>query len=244
MDTRQSTPGFTSEASLSGNLPHTPPYTPQRAKRRFQRAESPASIKSLHPAETSSPAKKVHKRSAEDNIKVEELTEGDVGYMTDIDLVYPEELEEAESASDEEHPSSSDNHESDDGIVRHFSRLGCEDTTVEAAFEKKRRQKHLKKRKNSRVFKRSHSQSAKGDSEATDPDAMGDHDLDASTRRLRRRVRGPEGTKVGFDDIPRSSVEPEGLAPSAPIRERWQPLHSSGSGMDDGATDDAMDVDG
>ena len=94
-----STSGFTSEASLSGHRLHTPPYTPHRAtKRRLERADSPAStVGSIHPADTHSPAKKAAKRSVPDNITVEELAEGDAGYSADIDVVYPEELEENDS---------------------------------------------------------------------------------------------------------------------------------------------------
>ena len=241
METMYSTPGFISEASLSGNLPRTPPYTPHRTKRRLERSDSPASATSIQPAETSSPAKKAAKRSAKDNVQVEELTEGDAGYITDIDVIYPEELEEIESESDDE-SSSSDGYESEAGIAHRFARLGCDDTG-EAEFEKKRREKHLRRRTTSRLFKRSHSQSVKNDTEVTDPDAMADHDLTASARRLRRRVRGPEEVKMTFNDIPDNSSSPIGLAAAAEIRERWHDVDANES---DGAVqnaDDAMDMD-
>ena len=239
METLHSMSGFTSEASLSGNIPHTPPYTPHRTKRRLERSNSPASIKSIHPTETSSPAKKAAKRSTPDTVKVEELTESDLGYITDVDVVYPEELEEIGSDSDED-ASISDSNESDDSIERHFSRLGC-DESEEAEFERKRREKHLKKRTGSRVFKRSHSQSVKGDTEVTDSDAMGDQDHDGTARRLRRRVRGPSGVEVVFQDVAKSSPEHRALAPAAEILERRPKANDRLNEEDEKA--DAMDVD-
>ena len=241
METLTSTSGFTSDASLSGNFPHTPPYTPHRAKRRFERNYSPASARSIEPPETSSPAKKAAKRHSKDEVQVEELIEGDAGYITDIHVVYPHELEEVESDSELESASSVSD-DSDVDITTRLSRLDCEESP-EAEFEKKRREKHLRKRKNARVFKRSHSQSVKSDTETTDPDAMGDHDLSGSARRLRRRVRGPADTTMNLGDIPRSSVANGGLAEAAEIRER----HHIGDLSEDAsraqAIMDTMDVD-
>ena len=122
METLQHRP----EAYIPDHTPHTPPYTPYApSKRRFERADSPASAKSIQPLETSSPAKKAPTPSSadEDNVKVQELVEGDVGYLTDIDVVYPEELEEADSDTEDD-PSTS---ESDDDITGTFSRLDCQD---------------------------------------------------------------------------------------------------------------------
>ncbi|KAK3709960.1 hypothetical protein LTR37_010579 [Vermiconidia calcicola] len=233
------------EASLSGNAPHTPPYTPHRNKRPLERNDSPASARSIQPAETTSPAKRAAKRrQVQDDVKVEELTEGDAGYTTDLDVVYPEELEEVESDSDNEYESSDDDDDNDPGtgIADRLSRLGCDDSP-EAEFEKKRRENRLRKRKDSRVFKRSHSQSVKGDTEATDSDAMGDHDLTASARRLRRRVGGPTEVKVLFDDAPRGSPETGGLASPAEIRERRRVGNGSESSVAEIAVGDVMDVD-
>lgn len=241
MEPIHSASGFTSEASLPGNIPHTPPYTPHRAKRRLERSDSPASTKSIHPAETSSPAKKAAKRFTTDDVKVEELTEGDAGYMTDLDVVYPHELEEVESDSSTD-LGGSENDESDSGITTGLSRLNCDDSP-EAEFEKKRRDKHLRKRTNSRVYKRSHSQSVKSDTETTDPDAMADHDLSASARRLRRRMRGPMDDNRVFDDVPRSSAGSTRLASAAEVRERWDDGHESESSAQRQVGDDAMDID-
>ena len=240
METLHSTSGFTSEASLSSNYPHTPPYTPHRTKRGLERSGSPASARSIQPAETSSPAKKAARRYVSDDVKVEELTEGDAGYITDVDVVYPQELEEIESDSDDE-SASSRNDDSDGGITNRLSRLDCDDSP-EAEFERKRREKHLRKRMDARVFKRSHSQSVKSDTETTDPDAMADHDLSASARRLRRRVRGPTEVRADFNDVPRPS-EARGLAPAAEIRERHPDDNEDEYNGPDQATIDTMEVD-
>ena len=221
METLQPTLGSTTEPKgTSKSAPHTPPYTPHRAKRRFERSDSPASISSIQPAETTSPAKKVARRSVEDNVTVEELVEGDLGYATDVDVVYPEELEEKTSSTSADESSDDDGNESETGISQRFQELGCH-ASEEAEFEKKRREKHLRTRTNSRLFKRSHSEIIKSDSEVSDVEAMGDHDLVSSARRLRRRVGGPSGIEV-FGDGPRSSPEPRsaGLAPAFQMGER------------------------
>jgi len=223
-------PGFTSETSLSGTRPHTPPYTPYRNKgkrtRLTPRSDSPAS--SIHPTETVSPPKKhAAKRQATegDSVRVEELAESDPAYLSDVSIVYPASLEEASGLStanseygdDELSSSASDDMEPRDmapdaggaEITHRMSRLRCAD---EADFEAGRMQRRLSKRMGSRMFKRSHSQSVKAPAEemveeVMDVDGMGDQDLEASARRLRRRVRGPEEA-VGFEDVePRRKLD-------------------------------------
>ncbi|KAK5124350.1 hypothetical protein LTR85_001567 [Meristemomyces frigidus] len=237
----QSPSGFSSEASLSGR-PRTPPYTPHRnkGKRRLERSDSPAS--SVHPAETTSPAKKAAKRAAVDNVQVEELAEGDLGFLTDIDVVYPEELEEVPSSDGDDELSSSDGEQSDTGIARRLSRLRCGDENAEAEFEKGRRLRRMSKRMGSRIFKRSHSQSVKSDTDVTDPDAMDGQDVATSQRRLRRRVRGPE---LVVEHLPRSSPE----AGSVGVGVAWgggpmTPERDGGAGKEGrGLDEDAMEVD-
>jgi hypothetical protein len=242
METLTSSSGFATEASILGNAPHTPPYTPHRSKRPLERNDSPASVKSIHPAETSSPAKKAARQQVEDGIRVEELTEGDAGYITDVDVVYPHELEEVESDSERESDSSDEGSESGDEISSRLSRLGCDDSP-EAEFEKKRRAEHRRKRRDSRVFKRSHSQSVKSDADVTDPEAMADHNVAASARRLRRRVRGPNEANAGMDGVIRSSSQLFGLASSPEFNERPSTAGDSERSERDRDEHDAMDVD-
>lgn len=213
METLSSTP------SLPGNEPHTPPYTPHRNKRPVEVNDSPASARLIQPAETESPTKKVATERINDEVLVEELTESDMGYIADVELVYPHELEEVESDSEHEPDNGDNESESGDDISSRLSRLDCDDSP-EAQFEKKRRAEHLRKRRDSRVFKRSHSQSVKSETDVTDPDAMDDHDVAASARRLRRRVRGPGETNAGMDGVVRSSSQLFGLASSPEFLER------------------------
>lgn len=227
METLQPRSDRATEATATGkHAPHTPPYTPYRAKRRFERSDSPASISSIQPAETTSPAKKIARRSAEDHVRVEELVEGDLGYATDLDVVYPEELEEKTSSTNEDESSNDEGDESETGISQRFQELGCHDSD-EAEFEKKRREKHLRHRTNSRLFKRSHSQIIKSDSEVSDIEAMADHDLNSSARRLRRRVGEASGIEV-FEEGPRSSPEPRSAALAPPIQMR-EPAQQRGN---------------
>lgn len=208
METLHPIAGFRSEPNLSrhGRLA-TPPYTPAKPKRRLERSDSPAS--SIHPAETSSPARKLAKRAATDTITVEELVEGDIGYLTDIDVVYPEELEEVEDALDWDSEADADA-ESESGISTNLAKLRCDD---EAEMQKRRRERRLSRRTGSRVFKRSHSQSIKGDTDATDSDGINDQDVEVGARRLRRRVRGPgEDAEQGLDDRPPGLDEGDAVA--------------------------------
>nr|POE75805.1 hypothetical protein CFP56_67824 [Quercus suber] len=217
METLQPVSAIASQTNLHDPAPHTPPFTPARGKRRLERSDSPAS--SIHPTETCSPAKKIVKRTVSDHVKVEELKEGDVGYQTDVEVIYPQELEEAESNSDgDDEMSSTDADDPDELITRRLSRM-CYDDRPEADFEKERRRRHLMRRAGDRAsFKRSHSQSLKSDDMdfTTDLDAMDDHDLTASQRRLRRRVRGPRDAEVVYEEVLRSSPEP-GMTTAAPL---------------------------
>lgn len=212
METLYSTSGFNSEASLSGR-PHTPPYTPARAKkptkRRLERSDSPASnAGSIHPVDSDSPAKKAAKRTVPDNITVEELVEGDIGYITDVDVVYPEELEEiSDSNTDDDRNTATDVSDAEaTGLTRKLSRLRC-GNDEEVDFEQRRRRRHLEKRNGTRNYKRSHSQTMKSETDITDAEALDDHDIESSQRRLRRRVRGPQENGVVFEDLLRSSPE-------------------------------------
>ncbi|CAK4031751.1 Hypothetical predicted protein [Lecanosticta acicola] len=241
METLYSTSGFNSETSLSGR-PHTPPYSPARtkkpAKRRLERSDSPASnAGSIHPADTDSPAKKAAKRTVPDNITVEELAEGDVGYITDIDVVYPEELEEvSEDGSNDDRNTATDISDSEaTGLTRKLSRLRCGDDQ-EVDFEHLRRRRHLEKRNGTRNFKRSHSQTVKSETEIADSDGLDDHDIESTRRRLRRRVRGPREVGVAFEDLLRSSPEigSRGLTPDGYVEE---------PSVTSQAEDDVMDVD-
>ncbi|KAF7195124.1 hypothetical protein HII31_03592 [Pseudocercospora fuligena] len=212
LETLYSTSGFTSENSLSGH-PHTPPYTPSRPlksgkRSRLERSDSPASnAGSLHPTETVSPGKKPNKRIATDNIRVEELAEGDAGYMGDLDVVNPDEVEEMDSSDGDslyDQNTASDDDTEAENLTRKMSQVRFGDDR-DAVFERIRHRKTREKRADSRLFKRSHSQSFKSETEVTDFDAMPDQDRESTKRRLRRRTKGPDDAEFIFDELPRSS---------------------------------------
>jgi hypothetical protein len=216
METLRPFPGFASDATRPSYSDRTtPPYTSVRQKRRLERSDSPAS--SIHPVETSSPAKKLVKRATTDTVIVSELTEADPGYHTDLDVVYPQELEELSSFSDEdEHNISTDDWDSDAeqqiALTTRLGRLDCTDDYEgkdEAEMEQRRQEARLHRRHASRAFKRSHSQSVKSESAGTatlpnltdvDVDAMDDQDFSGRVRRLRRRTKGPGGLKELFEN--------------------------------------------
>ena len=210
--------GFASQTSLHAahKPPATPPYTPAKHKRRLERSDSPAS--SIHPTETSSPAKKVLKRTPSDNVLVVELPDGEIVSLPDTDIVSPSELEEAEDYLSEIHSEeqvaepnyesdSDSDSDSDSGISSRFARLDCEDQEEESEMTQKRMERRLSKRVSVRVFKRPHSQSADGDSRATDTDDVDERSGDASIRRLRRRVLDPVGGPFDWESETSSSSE-------------------------------------
>ncbi|KXT10335.1 hypothetical protein AC579_1034 [Pseudocercospora musae] len=227
LDTLYSTSGFTSENSLSGHThthtrTHTPPYTPSRPltsgkRSRVERSDSPAShAGSIHPTDTVSPRKKPNKRIATDNIRVEELAEGDAGYMGDLDVVNPDEVEEIDSSDADslyDQNTASDDDTEAEKLTRKMSQVRFGDDR-DAVFERTRQRRSREKRADSRLFKRSHSQSVKSETEVTDFDAMPDQDRESTRRRLRRRTKGPDDADFIFDELPRSSPS-AGRSPEA-----------------------------
>jgi hypothetical protein len=218
METLHSKLGFATQTSLHAahKPPATPPYTPAKYKRPFERSDSPAS--SIHPTETSSPAKKVLKRTSSDNVLVVELPDSDIGSFAATDVVSPSELEEAEDYLSDVHSDivelveepayeSDSDSDSDSGISTRFSRLDFEEQEEQEEMAQKRRERRLSKRSSIRVFKRPHSQSANSASGVTDTDDANERNGDASARRLRRRVLSPVGGPIDWEDA-MSSPEP------------------------------------
>ncbi|KAM0718097.1 hypothetical protein Q7P37_006429 [Cladosporium fusiforme] len=236
METLHPKAGFASQTSLSGHTaPATPPYTPAKHKRRFERSDSPAS--SINPTETSSPAKKVLKRTESDTILVIELPDGDLDDLDSLDgaeveVVSPAELEEVEDYPSESQDDTDDSDDSDSGISSRFEKLNCSDREEESEMTKKRRERRLSKRTGSRVFKRPHSQSANSDTEVTDTDAADSRSRNGSVKRLRRRVHD---VLVGSADLEewRSSPEPSGRRPA---EQRSEPIEGVEGDVGDGAS--------
>jgi hypothetical protein len=225
-------PSFTctSQLKLSAhNSPATPPYTPAKAKRPFDKSDSPAS--SIHPTETSSPAKKVLKRTASDGVLVVELPDNDSGSLVGVSAVSPAELEEAEDylsesqseLDDSEHDSEP---ESDSGISERFSKLNCDEQEEELEMTQKRLQRKLGKRTSLRMFKRLHSQTTNSDNEDADADERNDRSGGASIRSVRRRMLSPvpNGDPIDWEEA-MSSPEP-----SSASRSFEQEVGQDGSG--------------
>lgn len=246
-DTFPRTPPYTPhnrQPFLRSDSPASP-YTPYTHRRQLQRSESPASVQSIHPVETISPRKLQEQINDQSSVQVEELHEGDAGYITDTELIYPEELEEPRSPTHSQASLSSSSSSSSDAeeseITHHFSRLGCADGG-ESPLERRRRLQRKRKCAESRVFKRPHSLSVQGDAEMTDTDGMPDHDRSASARRLRRRVRGPSQVQVVFEATPPPSRGSDAAARASPGigPSNW---HDRGKGIASRSADDTMDVD-
>lgn len=203
---------------LAQSRPHTPPYTPSRTKIGFQRTESPAP--SIHPTETVSPSKPVGVPSeVPSTVIVQELVEGHPDYLADIELVYPDELEEYDNASGLMSDISDSEEDSDYVMSNRMSQLQCEDKAGEAKMQRIRKERRLSKRLARRPFKRRHSQSGKSESEATDVDAMDDQDLASSARRLRRRTKGPD-VAACHPDLS-LSLSPDSSQPPSPSIPRF-----------------------
>lgn len=172
----------------------TPPYTPARQQRLFEKSYSPAW--SVHPIETSSPAEEALERIESDNLPAVELPEGDSSSFPDA--VSPLELEEAEdvlsetrSYVDEPTYESGSDSDFDSGISSRFSRLNCEEQEEQSEMAQRRLERRLSKRVTPRVIKRPHSQSADYDN--------GDAGI-RRLRRLRRRVLKLIGGPIGWED--------------------------------------------
>lgn len=112
---------------------------------------------------------------------LEELGDSDPGYDCDIEVVQPDQCEDARS---EKSGARSE-------VLAQLNELQLEpDSSDEEERElQERRYREKKKRWSAGIFKRSHSQSVEGDSDYSDNDPL--DDVDPTARRLRRRVRGP-----------------------------------------------------
>ena len=127
-----------------------------------------------------------------ENIKIEELAEGEIDNASEADILRPDVYEDADSVQgnegDEQGYESQDDNQRHGGIIEGFRTLHCGSEEDKLAVEGGR--KRRKKRRSDGIFKRSHSQSIGNGTDEEPPDA---HGLEHDARRLRRRVRGPGG---------------------------------------------------
>jgi hypothetical protein len=111
---------------------------------------------------------------------LEEL-DSDPGYDSDIEVIRPDHCEDEIS-------NHSGERRDGNGFIDKFKKMHCSEDSGEED-ERRRKYERKKKRWSAGIFKRSHSQSVEGDSSYSDNDPL--DDVDATARRLRRRVRGP-----------------------------------------------------
>lgn len=164
------------------------------------------------------------------DITVEELTDGDPGYASEIEVVHPDELEEPDTGSErsdaeDQSQESDDKKDSDAAIIARLRRLRCQDART-ARYEEQQEQQ--KDSFSSSGQKRTHSESLGTDTEAESVDALDDQDRKASARRLRRRVRGPSDHSSSF------TLEDLHAAPLSDIGEQ------TGSGNEAAVSDPAL----
>lgn len=116
---------------------------------------------------------------------VEEISDNDIGYDDETEVVRPDGFEDAKDRQD----GSGD----DAGIARSFGELNCEDENISTEEEVRRRSARRKKRWSGRQFKRTYSQSFGSDTDEADLGSLGSHESGTGTRRLRRRLNGHVG---------------------------------------------------
>ena len=125
-------------------------------------------------------------------ITIEELTEGDTGYNSELDVLHPDDFEEPISDTDPcLDTSAKENEDSDAAVAR-----GMRHLWVGAQISD---QLHTQKRSDSERLKRKHSSTIVGD----DDGAAGGSDCQdvmPRARRLRRRIASPANSAVSIYD--------------------------------------------
>ncbi|EON63758.1 hypothetical protein W97_02986 [Coniosporium apollinis CBS 100218] len=168
-------------------------------------ASGPAGAGSLHRSvvDVDPPPRPTFTRSMRStDLDLEEVFETDPGYDSDIEVVWPDNYEEATSSKADE-----DDMGVPTGIVRGIEQLRC-DGDSDGAEERQRRWDRRRMRWSARPYnKRSHAESVEGASDPDDLEAIDDHDVGMSARRLRRRTRGPNDRSSWiFEDIPHLNI--------------------------------------
>lgn len=152
------------------------------------------------------------------NFDVEEMTEDDIGYGSDTEVVFPDGVEEATGTKE-----TRDRNGDDAGISGKFEEMNCEDESIGAGEDQRHRFERRKKRWSGRLFKRTHSQSIGSDTDDADLDGLGSYEAGSSARRLRRKLNGGPGD--------RSSLIFEDLGDSYTLPEEQEHAHGNGPSM-------------
>lgn len=179
-----------------------------------------------------------------ETITIEELADGELDNVSEADVIRPDGYEDADplpasEVGDQTYDSQADT-PSHRGIIEGLRTLRCGSDDDEHGATKGRERR--KKRRSVGVFKRSHSQIIGNDTEEELPDT---HGLEHSARRLRRRVRGPDGD-ASLEGTPSTELECEELEDvvsfqKPPIESDMEDYSTESLSMD--TTEDAMEVD-
>lgn len=174
---------------------YTRPQSTDLSSRPSTASGIPPPPSSSEHSEEASVSSSKHKRVVEHAEFVLEEIGTESEYNSETEVVLPDKLEEASSEKAAE-----ERLEADTNIIGTFKKLTC-DSGSDSDDEQARRYRQKKKRWSAGIFKRTHSQSVEGDSDIDDSEALDDHDVGASARRLRRRVRGPgDRSSLVFED--------------------------------------------
>lgn len=153
-------------------------------------------------------------------LEVEEITGSDIGYDSDIEVVRPDQVEDADKGEESSSREKSQDRESDEAsFLDRFRQLSCGSTAHMEDAGHAERLARRKKRWSSGILKRTHSQSNLGsDTDDDDRDDLHRQDVDSSARRLRRRVGGSDArSSLTFEDLPGpSATETEELVVESP----------------------------
>ncbi|KAF2634541.1 hypothetical protein P280DRAFT_238391 [Massarina eburnea CBS 473.64] len=142
---------------------------------------------------------------------LEELGSSDEEYDSDVEVVQPTHYEYAKS-------------EKSEGILEKLKEMQVMEGSSDEE-ERARIYRRKKKRWSAGIFKRSHSQSIEGDSSYSDNDPL--DDVDATARRLRRRVRGPADRRASLVFEDRGFSNSNNIAEVEEPEDGWI-LHSKG----------------
>jgi hypothetical protein len=196
----------------------------------------------------------VRQLDEETDFTVEELSENDIDYDSDTEVVRPDQTEDAESDKDEAEVKTP--HEKD--LIDSLKNLHCNPEAQEKAqeFEEAQLSKYRRRKKRWSLGgkkKRSHAQSVGSDSsDNADIELVEDfHQLGASARRLRRRTQGPADgerpsrTSLLFDDPPAEIEElrfVDTLDPPALVLDSDSDLEEDSSSDGEGSLTDDGDM--
>jgi len=157
-----------------------------------------------------------------DEITVEELSEDDVGYASDMETLYPDELEEVQSGtSDTEEARDTDvdndmeNEASDATIVRRLQHLRC----------------HEMPPSSSTARKRAHSETIYPELGRDDTDQTGSDTLARKSRRLRGLYSSPSPSS-DYVHVPPILTGVVGVGSGAPAAATASNTSPEGDGMD------------